>query len=371
MKRQTQSLAEYFSRGISAIVAAALLAASIAVITPQQVSAISYTGPATPSATTYGANTFGFQPDVPPTGIWTSTTTETPEGRSGSYMVPVLSGTCDAAAVTSLIMTIDETAISLAPNTSQDLSGVTMQAIDITDLDASWLPISEVLDGTPHNMAANRVIRGLTNPIFSGSSPSPIPGSLSFRLDITGMTVSNYHNIAITVYHDLLDGANGFINSVSSSQPVVQVVTNDAACYPAPAAQDDTNTTSVGQPLEVSAEDGLLKNDTGEDITVTSYTQPENGTVVVNSDGSYTYTPNEEFTGTDTFTYTITDSFGRTATATVTITVHPIPGPPAAGTQTARNLMLGTATILPMIALTIRYRNSIMRLLPQIRRHPQ
>ncbi|SPU43069.1 Ig-like domain-containing protein [Brevundimonas diminuta] len=31
------------------------------------------------------------------------------------------------------------------------------------------------------------------------------------------------------------------------------------------------------------------------------------GTVVVNIDGTYTYTPNANFNGTDSFTYTVTD----------------------------------------------------------------
>lgn len=86
-------------------------------------------------------------------------------------------------------------------------------------------------------------------------------------------------------------------------------------------AMNDSNTLSGPGPLVVSAANGVLQNDMGDTITVTSSTQPANGTVTVNPDGSYTYTPNAGFTGIDSFTYTITDTFGLTATATVTITV--------------------------------------------------
>jgi hypothetical protein len=51
-------------------------------------------------------------------------------------------------------------------------------------------------------------------------------------------------------------------------------------------------------------------------------TGPTNATLVFSSDGSFTYTPNSGFTGSDSFTYEATDSFGAdSAPATVTITV--------------------------------------------------
>ncbi|MEO0356529.1 MAG: Ig-like domain-containing protein, partial [Cyanobacteria bacterium P01_A01_bin.3] len=60
-----------------------------------------------------------------------------------------------------------------------------------------------------------------------------------------------------------------------------------------------------------------------DDLTVLGNTDPSNGDVVVNADGTFTYTPNANFVGTDTFIYTISDGNGGTDTATVTITVNP------------------------------------------------
>jgi hypothetical protein len=96
----------------------------------------------------------------------------------------------------------------------------------------------------------------------------------------------------------------------------------------APVAADDTASTPYQTALVVPA-DGVLGNDTGTSIGVTAHTQPAHGTVTVNGDGSFAYTPDAGFTGTDAFDYTIADEVGQTATATVTIAVGPPAGPVA------------------------------------------
>ncbi len=49
------------------------------------------------------------------------------------------------------------------------------------------------------------------------------------------------------------------------------------------------------------------------------------GTLTLNADGSFSYTPNAGFYGTDSFTYTATDGNATSAPATVTITVYSVP----------------------------------------------
>ena len=61
----------------------------------------------------------------------------------------------------------------------------------------------------------------------------------------------------------------------------------------------------------------------GDPITVSANTTPADGNLTLNSDGSFTYTPDNNFSGTDSFTYTISDGNGGTDTATITITVNP------------------------------------------------
>ena len=56
-------------------------------------------------------------------------------------------------------------------------------------------------------------------------------------------------------------------------------------------------------------------------LTYALAAQAANGTVVVNSDGTYTYTPTLDFNGTDSFTFTANDGSVTSNTATVTLAV--------------------------------------------------
>ena len=55
---------------------------------------------------------------------------------------------------------------------------------------------------------------------------------------------------------------------------------------------------------------------------------PTDGTLALNSDGSFAYTPFADFFGDDTFTYTAFDGDASSTAATVTITVLPLNDPP-------------------------------------------
>ena len=55
---------------------------------------------------------------------------------------------------------------------------------------------------------------------------------------------------------------------------------------------------------------------------------PGSGSVVLNPDGTYTYTPDPDFHGTDSFTYVVSDGRGGTTTATVTVEVTAVPDVP-------------------------------------------
>ena len=87
----------------------------------------------------------------------------------------------------------------------------------------------------------------------------------------------------------------------------------------APTATARSFTDLGNTPLNVTAANGLLQGNSGATVTVVSPTT-KGGTVTVNADGSFTYTPAANFTGTDTFSYTLTNSAGSSS-AIVTITI--------------------------------------------------
>ena len=97
-----------------------------------------------------------------------------------------------------------------------------------------------------------------------------------------------------------------------------------------PTAGNDSFTTIQGEAINLSAS-AVTTNDSdpnGDALTidsVTPATTSNGGTVVLNTDGTITYTPNASFVGVDTFDYTIIDGKGGTATATISITVEAPP----------------------------------------------
>jgi hypothetical protein len=95
--------------------------------------------------------------------------------------------------------------------------------------------------------------------------------------------------------------------------------TNGSSAYDAPVAVDDTYTTMEDTALTVAAP-GVLSNDSdpdGDALTASKVSDPSNGTVTLNSNGSLVYTPASNFNGTDSFTYRVSDGTLQSAVATV------------------------------------------------------
>jgi RHS repeat-associated protein len=94
-----------------------------------------------------------------------------------------------------------------------------------------------------------------------------------------------------------------------------------------PVAIADSYATINGLPLTVNATFGVLSNDTdieGSTLTASLFSAPSQGTLNLNADGSFIYTPGAGFTGVDSFTYRAFDGIGYSAPTSVPITVSPI-----------------------------------------------
>ncbi len=92
-----------------------------------------------------------------------------------------------------------------------------------------------------------------------------------------------------------------------------------------PKAQNDNYATRVGTVLRVSSP-GVLGDDSpglATNLTAILVTDPTNGAVKLNTDGSFAYTASPDFAGIDTFAYEAVDEFTNASVATVTIVVSP------------------------------------------------
>ena len=105
-----------------------------------------------------------------------------------------------------------------------------------------------------------------------------------------------------------------------------------------PVARNDAFRTDEDIPLKIASAD-LLANDTDPDgatLAISDFDeQSAEGATVSRDNGTFTYTPTENFHGTDSFTYTVSNRNGGTDTATVTITVTPVNDAPVATDGTA------------------------------------
>ena len=93
-----------------------------------------------------------------------------------------------------------------------------------------------------------------------------------------------------------------------------------------PTADDDSYGTPRDQPLTVALP-GALANDSdpdGDPLTAIKLTDPAHGTVALNPDGSFTYTPNPGYVGPDSFTYKVNDGHADSNAATVNLTVSAV-----------------------------------------------
>ena len=102
---------------------------------------------------------------------------------------------------------------------------------------------------------------------------------------------------------------------------VAIIITNHTVNHIPIAVLDSASTTQ-----EKAVTISVLSNDTGleDGISIHISKQPTNGTVVVNSDSTITYKPNNGYSGNDEFVYQICDTNGDCAEAIVSIKVNAV-----------------------------------------------
>ena len=112
---------------------------------------------------------------------------------------------------------------------------------------------------------------------------------------------------------------DGQANSAPASRGVVVSAVDDA-----PVAAGETYAGEQDTVLTVPVGTGVLANDADSDgptLSAVVVQQAQHGTVVLNPDGSFSYTPAPGWWGTDQFIYSADDGAGGSDTATVTLQV--------------------------------------------------
>ncbi|TWT97586.1 Peptidyl-prolyl cis-trans isomerase A precursor [Botrimarina colliarenosi] len=213
-------------------------------------------------------------------------------------------------------------------------------------VDSYTLNEDEPLAVTPANgVLANDVdVDGdtLTATVVTG----PTHGTLTFNADgsFVYTPAANYFGPDSFTY-SVTDG-------VTVSDPVTVSLTVNSV-NDNPTVTDDTYTVSEDGTLTVAVGEGVLANDSDIDSTVlgvTVVTGPAKGTLTLNADGSFTYTPNADFFGTDTFTYRTSDGAGGMNDGQVTINVTGTPDSPVAVDDSFDAPNDGTPTTLNVLA---------------------
>lgn len=121
------------------------------------------------------------------------------------------------------------------------------------------------------------------------------------------------------------NGDSTFMDSSGSSAHTVFVPNQS------PVAQNDSYTTNYNTALTISAP-GVLGNDSDPDndtLTALKVSDPAHGTLTLNANGSFTYTPTAGYSGADSFTYKANDGTVDSTIATVSITVRAAPVTPS------------------------------------------
>src|SRR5439155_1383114 len=91
----------------------------------------------------------------------------------------------------------------------------------------------------------------------------------------------------------------------------------------APLAVNDSYTTAEDTTLNVAAQIGLAtgRHVAGDSLSAVLVSQPSHGTLTLNGNGSFSYTPAANYNGTDSFTYKANDGQVDSGIATVSITI--------------------------------------------------
>ncbi|WP_426359187.1 beta strand repeat-containing protein [Pseudocolwellia sp. HL-MZ19] len=240
--------------------------------------------------------------------------------QSSPYTITIIAGDGNGTSVSdSFSWTIDNPPLQANPDTNTVTENGTL------NIPASSGVLSNDADPDGDNISvaevdnSNANVGNVVSGSFGGSFIINADGSYSFDAGTDFDDLAVGESRTTSVIYQASDNEGG----LSSSTLTITVTgENDA-----PVVSPETQTTNEDTPIsgQVNATDAE-----GDVLTITLKTSPSDGTVIVNNNGTYTYTPNNNFNGLDTFIVTVEDSNGSSVDETVTINVTPINDAPIA-----------------------------------------
>jgi hypothetical protein len=221
----------------------------------------------------------------------------------------LIGNTSNLATVTVTVTPVNDAPVAVADTATVAEDGSVLVDVVANDTD---------VDGTPDpasiELEAADDASGLVRTVAGEGVWTVEAGGIRFtpEADYTGPVTPIAYTIA---------DAEG-LRSAPGSVSVTITGENDAPVAVADAPTGAEDTVITGQ---VSATDV-----DGDAVSFVKASDPTNGTVVVNPDGTYSYTPDADFNGTDSFDMTASDGQGGEDTVTVSVTVTPVNDAPVA-----------------------------------------
>lgn len=168
------------------------------------------------------------------------------------------------------------------------------------------LSVAYPQDGHAPLAATITVVKSVV--VQGGGNATP-GGQLNYTVEVSNTASGGANNATGVVFTDVL---NSNLTLVAGSVKVTPIIVEDS--------YDCIGNVGITVPANV----GVLSNDVSPSnsaMTATSVnTAGTQGTVVINPDGSFTFTPNVGYNGTTTFTYTASNGdFARTATVSIVV----------------------------------------------------
>ncbi|MFM9986968.1 MAG: Ig-like domain-containing protein, partial [Flavobacteriales bacterium] len=204
-------------------------------------------------------------------------------------------GLCDEATVFINVIEIDTPPIGLDDDFVMDEDGLLNGDVSTNDTDVD----GDILTFTYNNDITDGTIVFNSDGTFTYTPDPNYNGTVTFTYDVCDDD-GNCDTVTVTIV----------VNPINDT----------------PIGIDDTYTVDEDSSLDgnVSTNDSDVD---GDDLTFTVVDDVDNGTLVLNPDGTFTYIPDPDFNGTDSFTYTVCDEDGDCDTVTVIITINPIDEP--------------------------------------------